>query len=88
MQSIREASLLVNGAKLFNCLPKELRDCTGCKVDTFKVRLDKYIQTVPDQPSVPQYVAYRRALSNMLPDQISAMKNSGHGAGGGASAWP
>ena len=37
--------------RLFNCMPKELREITGVTVDTFKKHLDKWLrEEVPDQP--------------------------------------
>ena len=72
IQTLRENSLSIKGSKLFNCLPKEIRNTTYCPVDTFKRRLDNYLTTIPDQPAVPQYLGYIRAKSNGLQDQISA----------------
>ena len=60
------ASLPIHGQQLFNVLPIELRNMTGCSVDTFKRKLDKFLQTVPDQPLIPGYTAQRRAESNSL----------------------
>ena len=39
---------------------------TGCKVDMFKRRLDKYLSTIPDEPQVLGYTAQRRADSNSV----------------------
>ena len=39
---------------------------TGCKVDLFKRRLDKYLSTIPDEPQVLGYTAQRRADSNSV----------------------
>ena len=72
IQNLRENSLSIKGSKLFNCLPKEIRNTANCPVDIFKRCLDKYLATIPDQPAVPQYVGYIRAKSNRLQDQISA----------------
>ena len=41
---------------------------TGCKVDTFKRRLDNYLTTIPDEPQVLGYTAQRRADSNSVLD--------------------
>ena len=35
---------------LFNSLPRRLRNMTGVSTDTFKDHLDRWLQTVPDQP--------------------------------------
>ena len=63
---IREASLVFNGARLFNVLPKPLRDMSGVSLDTFKRALDKFLHTIPDEPQIPGYTACRRADSNSL----------------------
>ena len=44
-----DASFPVYGDKLFNCLPKSLRDCDA-SANTFKKRLDKFLKRIPDQP--------------------------------------
>ena len=63
---IINASFPVHGQRLFNTLPKCLRDITGVKLDTFKRALDKYLKRVPDEPQLPGYTAYRRTSSNSL----------------------
>ena len=52
----------------FNTLPRDIRNMTGCKVDTFKRRLDNYLSTIPDEPQVLGYTAQRRADSNSVLD--------------------
>ena len=49
IHTLREQSFQINGARLFNCLPKTLRNMTTCQ-DDFKEALDKYLSSVPDQP--------------------------------------
>ena len=42
--------------RLFNCMPKDLREITGVTVDTFKKHLDKWLmEEVPDQPKCEGY---------------------------------
>ena len=53
-QSIRANSLAFQGPRLFNCLPKSLHNPSGCSVSQFKAKLDKFLQTVPDEPQVYQ----------------------------------
>ena len=67
-QNLREASLCVRGQKLFNTLPKHLRDMKGCTEETFKNALDKYLSTVTDEPHIQGYVHLRRADSYSLLD--------------------
>ena len=66
LSKIREASLPINGPRLFNLLPKLVCDTTGVKLPTFKAALDRYLSKVPDQPQLPRYTAYRHASSNSL----------------------
>ena len=54
-QHIRQSSLSVHGGKLFNALPKHIRNLTGCSVLQFKAVLDKYLCTLPDEPILPGY---------------------------------
>ena len=42
IQGIRRASLGIKGPRLFNCLPKCLRNLTGVSTGVFKSKLDKY----------------------------------------------
>ena len=59
--------------RLFNCMPKELREITGVTVDTFKKHLDKWLmEKVPDQPSCEGYTV--AAASNSIVDQYSQYK--------------
>ena len=44
---------------------------TGCTVDTFKRRLDKYLLTILNEPQILGYTAHRRADSNSLVDMTS-----------------
>lgn len=68
VQKLVYASLPVHGQQLFNTLPADLRNFTGCTVDTFKRNLDRYLVSIPDEPKIPGYTAQRRADSNSLLD--------------------
>ena len=68
VRNAREASLSVQGAKLFNLMPQLLRDKSTGTVDSFKHELDSWLQTVPDQPTIPG--RQRAANSNSLIDQV------------------
>ena len=59
--------------RLFNCMPKDLRESTGVTVDTFKKHLDKWLmEKVPDQPRCEGYTV--AAASNSIVDQYSHYK--------------
>ena len=62
------ASIRMQGPKLFNCLPKDLRNVTNCKKAVFKQKLDKYLNTVPDEPLVAGYTNLRRTETNSIAD--------------------
>ena len=72
----REASLSVNGVKLFNIMPKNVRNLTNVSLSTFKRALDKFLNSVPDEPQIPGYTAHRRASSNSLLAMLSENKKS------------
>ncbi|KAG0722137.1 putative RNA-directed DNA polymerase from transposon BS [Chionoecetes opilio] len=44
-----------NGARLFNAVPKAIRELTGVSTDSFKHQLDKWLASVPDEPPTPGY---------------------------------
>ena len=52
---MREASFQVHGGKLFNSLPKSIRDLSKISVEAFKEKLDLYLQTIPDEPYLQGY---------------------------------
>jgi hypothetical protein len=64
--TIKESSLAVRGPKLFNSLSKDLRNLTGVSPVKFKKELDKYLQTVLDQPRVSGYAQYSKESSNSI----------------------
>ena len=70
VRNARETSLQVKGARLFNLVPKDMRDMTGVSVDTFKYGLDAWLTKIPDQPTIPG--RQRAALTNSLIDQVVA----------------
>ena len=39
-------------------------------MDAFKSKLDRFLQTVPDEPQIQGYTAMRRAGSNSLLDMV------------------
>ena len=61
-----EASLPVQGARLFNAMPKQIREMTNTPLLNFKRALDKYLALVPDEPLLPSYTAFRRADTNSI----------------------
>ena len=50
---MRDKSLPISAAKLYKSLPYYIQDYEGDDYKTFKVMLDEYLSTIPDEPSVP-----------------------------------
>ena len=68
IQSIRDSLFQVTGLKIFNSLPRELRDKVGCSVTTWKNHLDLLLSDIPDQPILPGYV--------VVPSNMTTAKSS------------
>lgn len=84
IKNLLASSLSHSGPRLFNVLPRHVRDTTGCSVARFKKGLDNFLQTLADEPPVPGYTAYCRAASNSVPDQIALLReDSRAGCSGG-----
>ena len=64
------SSFSVQGAMLYNCFPKEVRNLMDCEKSVFKKKLDNFLKTVPDKPQINGYTASRRADTNSLLDMV------------------
>ena len=73
VKKAREGSLKVKGSNLFNLIPLELRGMSGT-VDQFKSGLDKWLSSIPDQPTVGS--RQRAAKTNSLLDQLPLYQNT------------
>ena len=67
MQTLKKNSFAERGPRLFNAMPKDIREFQGT-VDDFKNRLDVHLRGIPDKPSLPQY--FQPASSNSVVDQL------------------
>ena len=74
VRHLKDASVTIHGTRLFNLLPADIRNLSGCNVDRFKNRLDRYLERVPDEPQIHGYTAQRRAESNSLIDMAKLAK--------------
>ena len=65
----REGSLSVKGARIFNMLPPELRNFSSDKVDQFKWKLDCFLKSIPDEPTIVEEgrVAETNSLLHQVP---------------------
>ena len=71
-EKMKDRSILVQGPKLFNILPKDLRtEYENISIESFKHRLDEFLRTIPDQPTVAGLG--RAADSNSIIDQIKTL---------------
>ena len=70
-RTLMRNSLKYRGVKLFNSIPNELKTFEG-SLASFKVKLDKYLELLPDQPEVgglkPEAVTIMGKPSNSIVD--------------------
>ena len=76
IQSIRFTSLPFKGPRLFNCLPKGIRDLKCCEVSVFKKALDRCLSTLPDQPLIPNMTHLKICETNSIVDRIKRCQHS------------
>ena len=69
IQTQKDNSFFVKGPRLFNCIPKEIRECTENQ-DIFKRKLDNFLKNVPDQPNGSGGAYSRQAQTNSLLHQV------------------
>ena len=66
IQTIRFGSMGVNGPRLFNSLPPQIRNLSGCSIDVFKRALDKHLESIPDEPRLPSLIRYCSRSTNSI----------------------
>ena len=74
LKTIRDDSFFVQSVKLFNSLPRNIRDLKGCSVENFKGELDKFLLKLPDAPLIPGYTATSLVGSNSVVDWCNWLK--------------
>ena len=74
-QSLQENAITVFGPRLYNPLPKYLRDIESVKTEKFKFELDKFLDAITDQPKMTNYVT--ASGSNSILDQLTHLKAQG-----------
>ena len=57
---------------MYNLLPKYLREIENVKTVKFKIELDKFLKTIPDQPKMLNYVT--ASGSNSILDQLTHLR--------------
>ena len=73
-QSLQKNAITVFGPRLDNS-SKYLRDIESVKTEKFKFELDKFLDTFPDQPKMPNYVTTAR--NNSILDQLTHPRAQG-----------
>ena len=63
-KELYERSFIVRGPKLFNKIPREIREFQG-NLATFKDKLDNFLSTIADEPNLP-YTNSRNGLLDRL----------------------
>jgi hypothetical protein len=76
INKLREASLPIHGARLFNALPNAVRNLSNTSILKFKSAVDKFLRTVPDEPQIPGLTICRRASSNSIINMVALSTNS------------
>ena len=69
VRKARTNSLSVKGGQMFNLMPADLRNLTSDKVTVFKAKLDSFLKSIPDQPTIAEEgrVAQTNCLLNQIP---------------------
>ena len=79
--SFQENAITVFGSRLYNSLTKYLRDIESVKTEKFKFELDKFLELIPDEPNMPNYVT--ASGSNSILDQLTHLRAQGIYQSGG-----
>ena len=77
----QENAITVFGPRLYNSLSKYLRDIESVKTEKFKFELDKFLELIPDEPKMPNYVT--ASGSNSILDQLTQLTVQGIYRSGG-----
>ena len=81
VKTLREQSFQVHGPRLFNSLPRYIRNLTKCGIYIFKEKHDLFLEKIPDQPKVGDLMPatcnqVSGQPSNSLVDQIREHQRS------------
>ena len=68
VKNLKYNSFHMHSCKLFNSMPKDLRNLTGCEINVFKNKLDVYLATLPDNPNLPSLRKFCPFRSNSIVD--------------------
>ena len=71
-QRLKDTSFFCLSARLFNLLPRDLRDL-DCSLPMLKSELDRFLQRVPDQPRLVGYTDMSTSTDNSIFTQVNLM---------------
>ena len=66
----RESSFQVTGPTFFNAIPKNIRNITRCGAEDFKLKLDAFLNKIPDEPKAGGLMPLSAMQSNSLLHQV------------------
>ena len=67
VKTLHQSSFQSRGAKLFNNLPRYLREMSNCSLNNFKNKLDRFLNNLPDMPLAQKYYPLPSDSSSGLP---------------------
>ena len=67
---LKDQQITCIGVRLFNLMPKSIRNITEKDVNYFKQELDKFLTNIPDEPNILGHQYQRRSKTNSLVDMI------------------
>ena len=76
LNKTKDQSFTSHAPRLYNALPRSVRNAAAISVDSFKRVLDRWLTLVPDEPQIPNYTQCRRAPSNSILDMSKLEPNS------------
>ena len=73
IKTLRANSFSRSGPKMFNCLPSDLKNMSGCTKETFKNKLDQFLRKIDDRPPIKGYPSiwpeYNK-IENLVPKYL------------------
>ena len=63
-QYLQENAITVFGPRLYNLLPKYLRDIESVKTEKFKFELDKFLELIPESQKYPTMSPHLEATAS------------------------
>ena len=74
VKTMIDNSFAVRAPRLFNCLPRDLRNFEGT-IDSFQKNLDIFLADIPDRPCLANY--HQAAAGNSIVQQLAQLRNEG-----------